>query len=257
MSNRIVVVGDHFAKFANHPSVMTLTEFRSGKRALTGERLLIGQGMSHIEVQQFGILQSRDDHAATIERRDDLATLELTHKRDVRNVLITLPRKTDHATYVVELALNDEMDRLIDHVTGAHIGGIVLLEAGRQATIATGEIEYQLASRPEPWGFVWTGCQVRFSQFVFPVPTQIRVTIVEDADSTATRPKCTAKISFEQASKTIAELAINYELLPQRTLETLESRAAKRLIQSLCHPSVSVSPPPERNPQSVSAHVET
>ncbi|GEM_PF-2787190 len=237
MSRRIVLVGDQFAEFARNTSVVTLTDFRKRIRSgLVTGRVIIGQGMSYQHIQELYEERGTNGDRLSFEARDKLALLAITHKHDVRNVLITHPRRLEKRVYVTELALNDESDRLSDHVTGVHVGGMVLLEAGRQAAIATGEIEYEVSSKAEPMGFVWSGCRVSFNRFTFPVPTMIRVTIVEDESSSSEKPKCTAKLIFEQASKPICEMEMDYELLPKRTLELIEVRAAKRVVESLCGP---------------------
>lgn len=235
MARSIVVVGGQFEEFAKISSAVTINNFVD--QAASGQasgRVVIGQGISHREVQ--ALADNRDAYGpqVTVEARDELAPLSLTHKHDARNVLITHPRRTGKGAYVAHLALNDENDRLLDHVTGAHLSAMVLIEAGRQAAIATGEIEYDLRSRSEPWGFVWTGLRADFNYYAFPVPTLIRLTMTEDEASTPEKPKCTTKVVFEQAAKPMAEMEMSYGLLPKRLLGVIEARAAKQTVRTIC-----------------------
>jgi hypothetical protein len=226
----VLVVGDQYGAFTRHRQVVTLSDFRQRETGVTGTRVLIGQGLGHHEVEALAAAGP----PATVEPRDELASLAQTHKRDAANVLVTTPRRQGPGRYTVQLALNDGMDRLLDHITGSHVSGIVLVEAGRQGVIACAEVDHALASRPVPWGFVWTGMQVSFTRFAFPLPTELRIELHELPVSTAHKPSYSAKVSVWQAGKSICELQMDYGLLPESTLAAVEARAGSSAVEALC-----------------------
>lgn len=229
----VLVVGDQYGAFTRHRQVITLSDFRQRREAgLPGARVLIGQGLSHAEVEALGAADA--GAAPKVEPRDVLASLAHTHKRDAANVLVTTPRRQGPGRYTAQLALNDGVDRLLDHITGAHVSGIVLVEAGRQAVIASAEIDHALASRAERWGFVWTGLQVSFTRFAFPLPTELRIELQELAASTPQKPSYSAKVSVWQAGKSICEMQMDYGLLPETTLAAIEARAGSSAVEALC-----------------------
>jgi hypothetical protein len=231
----VLVVGDQYGAFTRHRQVITLSDFRQRREVdLDGARVLIGQGISHGEVEALGAADADATPTPKIEPRDALASLAHTHKRDPANVLVTNPRRQSPGRYTAQLALNDSEDRLLDHVTGAHVSGIVLVEAGRQAVIACGEIDHALGSRAERWGFVWTGLQVSFTRFAFPLPTELRIELHELAASTASKPSYSAKVSVWQAGKSICEMQMDYGLLPEKTLAAIEARAGSSAVEALC-----------------------
>jgi len=247
----VLLVGDQYGAFTRHRQVVTLSDFRRRREAgLAGARVLIGQGLSHHEVEALGSADAGT--LAAVEPRDELASLAHTHKRDPANVLVTTPRRQGPGRYVMQLALNDGMDRLLDHITGSHVSGIVLVEAGRQGVIACGEIEHALASRATPWGFVWTGLQVSFTRFAFPLPTELHVELQELPTSTPSKPSYTAKVEVRQAGKTICEMQMDYGLLPETTLAAIEARAGASAVEALC----SERAPRDAAPSEVVAHAQ-
>lgn len=231
----VLLVGDQYAAFTRHRQVITLSDFRQrGEADLADARVLIGQGLGHDEVEALGATDAEAAPTPRVEPRDALASLAHTHKRDPANVLVTNPRRQGPGRYTTQLALNDGADRLLDHITGAHVSGIVLVEAGRQAVIACGEIDHALASRAERWGFVWTGLQVSFTRFAFPLPTELRIELQELAASTPQKPSYSAKVSVWQAGKSICEMQMDYGLLPETTLAAIEARAGSSAVEALC-----------------------
>jgi hypothetical protein len=238
----VILVGQQFAEFGNRDVTMTLPALRSALEQgdLEGE-VQLGQGLGHEEVRWLERRLAAEGRQLAYPARGAMAPLALTHKHCEDNVLITMPLRVAPRSYSAQLALNDTVDRLLDHVTGTHISGMVLVEAGRQFAIATGELEFELASRPEPWGFIWTGMELRFSRYAFPVPTGIELVIVDQPGSTAQRPHCTAQVRFLQADQEICSMSMHYDLIPKQTLANLEGKAARRLVQSLTQARASAS----------------
>jgi hypothetical protein len=235
MSRTKILVGEQFAAFARMGPVLTPADLRSGSEAAAeASQILVGLGMARGEVFEAIAESDVDVTRFNFEQLDDVAPLAVTHKRRVQNVLISRPRRIAEKTYLMRLLLDGQMDRLLDHVTGHHVSGMVLVEAARQAAIATGEMEYEIANRPEPQGFVWTNATLRFDRFTFPVPTQISVEIKEDSASTELRRICGATVTFTQGRKCVSVMDMGYELRPMKVLSALEEQSARRLLKTLC-----------------------
>ena len=234
MAKQIVfLVGDQYGDFAANPHVMKESDFRQRMAAndsdLTRLCVVVGQGMRNEEA----VALHRESQATpvTVLPVAEAAPLAVTHKRDTRNILISTPRKIGPLTYAMELVLDDSMDRLSDHVTGQHIGGMLLIEAARQAVIATVEAEY-LASRAERFGFLWNSLHVDFMRFAFPLPTSMQVTLREE--QAEDRPQVThvVVVEFTQGGHPVAKTELRIVLAEQRTLTVLETRAARRAIEA-------------------------
>jgi hypothetical protein len=230
---RLILVGKQFSGFGGDDETVTLPELQQLMDQQAVEAVVLGQGLGHEEVEALDVRMREQGAGISYDARDTLAPLALTHKHCASNVLITTPRRVGERRYTAALALNDKMDRLLDHVTGAHLSGMVLIEAGRQLGIASGEIEFDLGARAQPMGFVWSGLDLKFARYAFPVPTELHARIQEHADSSAERPKCTVSISFHQGGEEICTMAMGYELLPKRLLAQIEAKSAKRMVQTL------------------------
>lgn len=256
MSQPVVfLVGDEYASFATNPHVMTLRELRA--RVLASDarqddlRVVVGQGMRHEDAAAPCDAVAATKAGVAIEAAAAPASLAVTHKRDAANVLISEPRRTRPRTYEMELLLNDGEDRLVDHVTGQHVSGMVLVEAARQAGIASAEIEL-LATRDKPFGFVWNGLRVDFARFAFPLPTRIEVTIREEAAEGKSQPTYVADVEVVQAGQCVCTMAMTFGLLPASLLGALEAKAARRAIdgaRATYASSAQVSPPQVAAPQ--------
>ncbi len=233
-TKRLLVVGDQFEDFAKYDSVVTLSQLRSGVDGADRAQILIGQGLSHDEVSALEGVDTPSKCPLVFECRDELAPLQLTHKHDMRHVIVTHPRALGNSVYVSQLAVNEIMDRLLDHITGGHVSGMMLIEAARQAGIAAAEMEYDLASKADSTTFVWTGLQVDFSRFAFPVPTSLKISFAEEEDSHPGKPKYVSKMVFEQDSVVITEMYMHFRLMPTRAMASIEARSARRIVQSLC-----------------------
>ena len=236
MSKPVVfLVGDAYERFAQNPNVMTLRDLRervaSSDARLADVRVVVGQGMRHEDAACPCDPEAARRAGIELEGAEPPAPLSITHKRDPASVLVSSPTKLRPHTYAVDLLLNDRLDRLVDHVTGQHVSGMVLLEAARQAGIACVELEY-LAGRPEPHGFVWNGMRVNFTRFVFPLPTRINVSFRELPAEGRSQPKYVADMEISQGGQCVCELEMSFGLLPTSVLDSLEVKAARRALES-------------------------
>src|SRR5690606_3442439 len=160
------------------------------------------------------------------------APLALTHKRELRNVLVSEPVGAADGAHCFELLVDDEQDRLSDHVTGQHVGGMLLIEAARQASIVAIERQCRREDGLPPWGLVLQNFQARFDNYVFPLPTRIRVRIDESVLSDTQR-ELAIEVEFEQAGKAVCGVDFSVRLYPSDLLSKLETRRADQAIAAV------------------------
>jgi hypothetical protein len=230
----MVVVGDSFAAFARRPQVRTLSDFgqwlESDAPRTGREHVIIGQG---IGLEARAALQRLLDLSGIphITHAGALAPLALTHKRSMDAVLITEPRHTGARRLEFGLVIDDAQDRLSDHVTGQHLGAMLLMEAARQATIAGIECEW-IAGRALPQGFILKTFNAQFDNYAFPLPATLRVAMTEEACS-ATQVDVALDIEFVQGGKSVSHMHLDVRLLQADVLERIESRRADQALAAV------------------------
>jgi len=227
-----IIVGNAFARFAQHESVTTASDLR--RRLLlrdanaAPQRVLLGQGLS--DADREVLIHALGD--AFVREPAPRATVELTHKRADEHVLIGCLKSLGDHSYECELDVNDVADRLSDHVTGQHLGGMLLVEAGRQACIAALECEYGVDG-PMKWGLAWSGLSVHFQGYVYPVPARLVVSVRETNPGEIKKRSVRVPIEITQAGKRVCELELTITLIEQHVLEGAEDRRARQVIDAV------------------------
>ncbi|MNP31136.1 A-factor biosynthesis hotdog domain protein [compost metagenome] len=94
----------------------------------------------------------------------------LSRKYRPENVLISIPERTDDGIYTASLLLHAQNELLLDHLTGQHVQGMVLLEACRQMLLAVTERFHLDEYEPPKRYFVLNEMNVRYTAFAFPLP---------------------------------------------------------------------------------------
>tara|TARA_R110002072_G_scaffold238329_1_gene395690 strand:- start:26467 stop:27210 length:744 start_codon:yes stop_codon:yes gene_type:complete len=230
MSRRTLIVGDQFSEFCTEDSTITLCQFqnRVDSNDVDGQEFIVGQGIKHDEVARLS--EPVDNQGHSIIPRQPLAQMALTHKHEEKNVLISEPVKQHARLFTLEMMLNDESDRLVDHVTGKHIGGMVLVEAARQASIACSEIALEIDTKEVKQGFIWKSMNVEFKRFVFPAPTDIKVEIIIHEDSTDDKTVMSTVVTFIQNAKELCTITNDFDVTASSFISKVESRSAEKLI---------------------------
>ncbi|MET1079291.1 MAG: AfsA-related hotdog domain-containing protein [Pseudomonas sp.] len=174
--NRMLIVGDRFEQFAQHPQVLSIS---AAEALLQGEtldhnlRLQLGQGISSPRLDGLlGLAESHKKRQLLAFDRPEKAGRQLAHKHDPRNSMISLPRRVGPSSFVLDVWLDEDCAELSDHMTGQHIQGMVLLEATRQAFLAVTE-EFYLKDTPHSSYFVINQMDTEYLHFVFPLPISI------------------------------------------------------------------------------------
>lgn len=231
-----LVVGDLFSEFASDSRVLNSSEFlrRLEVNDLPAQdSFVIGQGVSAKLLSRIRPALDASDAANRVAVPAEPAPTGLTHKRETGNVLITAPRLVAPQCYQFTLTSGEQLDRLSDHVTGLHIGGMVLLEAARQCVVAVLELEYMRKS-PRKWGFLWNTLHTEFKNFATPVPTVIDVR-VSNLSGSLSESQIVTKLSIKmsQHDVLVCEVDMGVTLCEASLLRKLEARRAKQSIEAV------------------------
>lgn len=232
-TNNFIIVGDDYKSFAQQAGVFTVSAFyqlmlNDQSWPDSSAQIILGQGIGY---------NDRDFIASALAKRGvenfypyaSLASLQDTHKRSNENVMITEPRKLDRLAYEFDLTITDKVDRLSDHVTGKHVGAMLLMEAARQATIVVLEEAYSKHSG-EKFSMVLDKFESKFEAYLFPLPTTLTTRIYEIKVS----PKniCVIVTSVvTQGGNEIAIISLDVTLCVSQTLDKIEERKAQSAVR--------------------------
>ncbi len=235
MEKIYILVGDNYATFAKHNDVLTVSQLREElENSLDwkgDEKVIFGLGIDdNTRTLLKAALNARG--IEEIMSETNLAPTHLTHKKYRENSLITTPKSIQAMQYEFYLCLDDRMDRLADHVTGQHLSAMLLMEASRQAAIASLELEYR-SRNDAKFGIVMEKIACRFNNFAFPIPTLITVNINELGVSANQNISVECIIKFLQADKVVCEIDMAGSITKLHQLEPVETSMARRSIKAL------------------------
>ncbi|MGW5744528.1 AfsA-related hotdog domain-containing protein [Amycolatopsis sp. NPDC003861] len=232
----VVVVADRFAQFARDDRVFTL----SGLLALLGTggptppdcRWVVhfGQG---IDATDGDLLQAACDKSEGALCLADPEAFRLPHEPPIvvhkdrpENVLLAGVHSPAPTHCRAELRIHRDNELVLDHHTGEHVQGIVIIEAMRQICIAQFETAVRPGLAPAAYAGVWKRIDLSFQDFLFPLPATVESLIVEADLDRETNLKFRATTSVRQHGRTVATAGIEYSMIAQGRVGTLERRKA-------------------------------
>lgn len=226
------VVGDDYQQFASNENVLTESELMdvldSGTKWHPDDRVVCGQGLSL--TARKNISQALLRHGIASPSPSAMpAPAEQTHKKTLDHVLVSAPVQVLPRTYQFDLLVGDECDRLSDHVTGQHLGAMLLLEAARQAVIVTLEQEYS-AGQKGKWGLILEKYNSQYTNYAFPLPTQLTVEVSESGKISKRQIPVSLAMAFEQAGRTISHMSMDVLLYDTALLNKVEARGAREAL---------------------------
>lgn len=227
--NICYIVGDKYKNLTMCHSFETITYSHLIEKMINNEECLnktfaAGQGLCE---EQLMVLRDKGVHF--INNPPQPILKKIVHKRKRENVMITEPTMLDSAIFASNLRIDDRCAELSDHVTGVHISGNALIEAGRQMTIACIEKfcihpKYRYFSR-----FVWNDMQINFLKFLFPINVNIRATLLSQDKTREDKWKGTFKIEYWQMDELGCEVNINMSTYASKWLERKEFEFASHI----------------------------
>lgn len=227
-----VIVGDRMQAFASVTEAMTLGDFLQSPRPAI-KAVAIGQGLS-VEEQDCLKLHCKKHNLELLPAVDSAnrAGRSVTHKHNYQNGLISVPVAITEDVFEAELLVDDQGELLLDHATGCHLQGMVLIEAIRQMFIAVSENGYQARGVPQNGYVVFNGIDVRFKNFAFPTSAILRQTTHHFHIDTKRPDRASFKALIEviQNGVCVADADVSYAVFECSTLAPKESQKAQEAL---------------------------
>jgi hypothetical protein len=227
-----IVVGDIYQSFAKKEYVIKETDMSAQliNGSIEFDSIILGQGLSKSIDKLLALAKSQGVECLT--QQLELATPRLTHKSKAENILISKPVNICDRQYKFQLIIGSDLDRLSDHVTGEHIGAMLLIEAARQGGIGVLELEFP-ETEEDAWGYILHKFDTEFSQYAFPIPTDIYISVEEDNVKNANQRSISLGVRFYQNTSCISEMTIGVQLLRKKLLKKIEHKKSHEVCSAL------------------------
>ncbi|MDP9525301.1 AfsA-related hotdog domain-containing protein [Pseudomonas protegens] len=238
-----VVVASQFEQFAQQDNVITYDELLEGLRlgsagsSLIGKKLIAGQGLSSLDMEEayqtaLKLGLSEEFEHWYVWMNSPPAGQQLSHKRKIENVLITVPEQREDGTFVANLLLPAGNELMLDHLTGQHVQGMVLTEACRQMFLAVTERFCLEHYEPKNRYFVINEMNLRYLAFAFPLPAEIRYRVIEQKQKGAGRVYIHAQLEVWQSDQPVSAMEVKFVVMDANVLVQREARLASDAIAS-------------------------
>jgi hypothetical protein len=239
-SRTVIVVGVRFKGFSSeHPDVMTISqileELQTGMHGTEGDtiRLRPGQGLTAADWER---LQAVVDRVGVAHRMhldpfasEPLGTEEV-HKRLPSNALIAGLHSTEPGVFRAAMRIHNDNELLLDHQTGQHVQGMVVVEAARQMFLAVTERYYVAPERRGGYYFVINSMKTTFENFLFPLAAEIEYRVTEAAVGDPTRLAFAAEIGVHQGGRRCALTEVSFTAFESELIEGKEHRRASAAV---------------------------
>lgn len=237
-----VVVGDKFSEFAEGKAVLTISQLELLTR-LPGNifdeqhEIILGQGIGKYFAEKIIANQTRNfahRYQLKMHSLEKLANDRKNthcHKRLERNILIGSAQQTEYNSdiFILSLLIDERCDLMLDHQTGQHIQGMLLVEASRQAFIAVTE-EFIYKQKMERY-YVINSMAISFSNFLFPLSAQLDFEYLE-IDINDHRGCFKAQVRVTQHQTLCATIDISFRVYLSKVISEKENSLAEAAIQA-------------------------
>lgn len=242
ITQRYFVVGDTFSGTAKDISGL-LTETDALEKVLTTSRLdqdvylYPQQGVDlrslDAAVQHYNSTNGENDgkYRLITSQRAPRATRRYAHKSRTENIVICAPRRLSDNLFEMDLCFSAQNEFFLDHMTGMHIQGMVLIEAARQAFLAVSET-YYLAEDEQDHYFVIKGMDTAFQNFVFPFDAVLRYEVTRAAQK-ENRYSFDAKIAIIQSGDVCTTIDVSFTAFEAASIAQKEKIVAQGCISKL------------------------
>lgn len=232
LARHVVVVADRFAHFADGEHVVTLSDLPVLVAADGCAWVVhVGQGIERVD---WRTLESVCLHAeaAPVRIAEPEALVgswvapQTVHKLRPENVLLANVRNPAVGRCAADLRIHRENELIIDHHTGEHVQGMVIVEAMRQICFAQFETGYRPQLPPYAYAGVWKRIDLCFQEFLFALPGTV-VSEIATADLSRERNlRFQTRTAVWQNGREVASAEIEYAMVDQARFETLERKKA-------------------------------
>lgn len=160
-------------------------------------------------------------------------TCALVHKRQPANVLLGEVRQVGSVEFAAELSLNDENELLLDHQTGQHVQGMVVVEAARQMFLAVFETGFRNRWPAREYYMVWGGIDLKFLNFLFPLPAEVRCEVCQARLDDPERLEFDVIVEIDQGGRAVARAEISFTAFDVERIGQIEWRRANQAVDAV------------------------
>jgi len=234
MSIYIVVSDIFFSLYTNCDTISYTEAIRKLKshNFENNDFLIKGQGLLPFEEDQLiNISNSINPNLIKFWIKQQPASTEITHKKRSENILISPPTLNSSSIYEADLIISSLNELIIDHVTGEHIQGMILIEACRQMFIAISNLAHKKYKNEIRSYVVFNQINTDFLYFAFPLPAKVfyKLNSIEEDDI---KTNISAKLWILQNDITALETKVNYTLFSPDFLRVKEIKKCNNVINN-------------------------
>ncbi len=235
------VLGDAFDMFEKTDGIMHFSHLlkeieENNYDSLCDKIFVIGQG---IHVEQLDHLTqvfeerklSTHLNCTLIHVPTSKASSRETHKRNHKNIMVSLARAINDSLFEADLHLDDRSELLDDHITGCHLQGMVLMEAARQLFLTVTEQFFLDAYSGRSYYFVIHEMNTTFHRFAFPLKVNMIYEIIEKNVSNPEKLSFFVLIRFMQIDNCVAEVKVKFTASDNDRITSKERSLARNVLQ--------------------------
>ncbi|MEU6299282.1 AfsA-related hotdog domain-containing protein [Streptomyces erythrochromogenes] len=137
----------------------------------------------------------------------------------------------DDSLFGAGLRLHNDNELLLDHQTGQHVQGMVVIEASRQMFLAVTERFFAAQWPQRKYYFVIEYMNTAFENFLFPLCSTIEYRITESQTQDPSRLSFTAEVGIHQAGRRSAFTQLAFTAFDTDVIEVKEDRRARRAVE--------------------------
>jgi|GEM_PF-1573113 A-factor biosynthesis repeat. len=239
MEENLIVVGERFAGFAEQDDVVSVEQFASWLKARCAEpeldrvNVVLGQGVSDYELEamrsELAGSGLQDKVTINVPEVRGLGRHQV-HKHRQSNVLIAdLVQEGDE--YRASLLIHNDNELLIDHQTGLHVQGMVVIEAARQMFLAVSETFLIGPHEGRGYYYVINTLNTTFENFLFPLAAQVVLRVVSISGERSKRVEVDCEVELFQAGRRCSVVRVTFTAFPRERMEPKETERARRAIE--------------------------
>ncbi len=235
MFNEVIyVVGAKFNALSELANVITFDEYKlcvEQKKLDPKTIVVLAQGLNAEEKDQVMNLTRTSTANIVINAYNKPAPSQYTHKKDVKNILVSDPVVlVSGKKFRSRLLIDDDCSEMSDHVTGVHIQGMLLVEAARQLSIAVSEKFLLDSIQSTDCYFLLKSINTQFNRFIFPVDVSIEHQILDIKTLKGGFKDIVTQTAFIQNNIVATQVDMEFRINAKHILTQTEYQIARETI---------------------------
>jgi hypothetical protein len=243
LKKTLLIVSDKFYHFSTRNDVITKSQLyhllNTEDLVLPSSekiRLIPGQGFSDNAINELLVLASTAKNTRHFDftlwrSHPKRAPKKLPHKHNNENILVSQPKRITKDEFNMHMLIDEKCEMMRDHQTGLHVQGMLLVEAARQAYLATMESFY-MENNKEKHYFIFNSLTINYNRFSFPLPSSIKLTTEKLEVLSKKRTDTLTKIELIQCGETSASVLMDVTIMPSNRVSNMENRLADQSLNN-------------------------